>query len=80
MPETGAVQVGQAVVLDTDTMVPIAKIDAVERYPVAASDPDLRLRRWKAAVNQYQSELASLSAFRTGVGTWHEIASLTDPT
>ncbi|MDG4779305.1 hypothetical protein O7614_06550 [Micromonospora sp. WMMD961] len=80
MPETVAVQVGQTVVLDTDPMVPIAKVDAVQRYPVAVSDPDLRLRWWKAAVDQHQSKLAFLSAFRTGVGTWHEIASLTDPT
>ncbi|MFI7592993.1 hypothetical protein [Micromonospora sp. NPDC049359] len=77
--EAGAVQMGHAVVLNTDPVLPVAKVQAVERYPVVVRHPQLRLRRWQAAVDQHKAKLTFLSALRPGIGVADEFARLTDP-
>ncbi|WP_247669569.1 hypothetical protein [Micromonospora sp. H61] len=78
MLESSTVQMGRSVVLDADAVSPIPKIQAVERYPIVVRDPDLRLRRWQAAIYQHQAQLALLPTFCPRIGAWHEIARLRD--
>ena len=77
-PKPVTVQVGRAVVLDSDPALSVAEVKAVQRYPVAVGDPELRLRRRKTAIDHHQPELAFLATFRARVGAWHEFACLAD--
>ncbi|MGV9211397.1 hypothetical protein ACTFTM_05985 [Micromonospora sp. RB23] len=78
--EASAVEMGHPVVLNTDSMFPVAKVEAVERYPVAVRNPQLRLWCRQTAVDQHKAKLTFLSALCPWISAADEFARLTDPT